>query len=64
MRAFEYFALSRTCRQLRDDFEPPSISTLTRLPSAVKNLDDNDYLHNMFFCLRDVRKKKLHSIVG
>ena len=40
-----------------NDFELPSISTLTRLTSAVKNLDDNDYLHNMFFCLRDVRKK-------
>ena len=58
MRAFEYFALSRTsCRQLHDDFELPCISTLTRLTSAIKNLDDYDYLHNMFFCLRDVRKK-------
>ena len=57
VRAFEYFALSRTSCQLRDDFELPSISTLTRLTSAIKNLDDNDYLYNMFFCLRDVRKK-------
>ena len=58
VRAFEYFALSRTSyRQFRDDFELPRISTLTRLTSAIKNLDDNDYLHNMFFCLRDVRKK-------
>ena len=58
MGAFEHFALLRTSyRQLRDDFELPSISTLTRLTSAKKNLDDNHYLHTMFYCLRDVRKK-------
>ena len=64
VRAFEYFALSRTSyRQLRDDFELPSISTLTRLTSAIKNLYGNDYLHNMFFCLRDLRKKKKKKIL-
>ena len=58
VRAFEYFALSRTSyRQLCDDIELPSISTLTRLTSAIKNIDDNDYLYSMFFCLRELRKK-------
>ena len=45
IRAFEYFALSRaTYNRLRRDFQLPSISTLTRITSKVKNTDDNSYI--------------------
>jgi len=49
IRAFEYFVLSRTAyNRLREDFELPSISTLTRLTSKVKTLDDISYVKTLF----------------
>ena len=39
--AFEYFALSRSAySRMREDYELPIITTLTRLTSEVKTLDD------------------------
>ena len=41
VRAFCYFALSKTAyRRFCQDFELPSISTLTRLISSAKSYDD------------------------
>lgn len=40
-RAFEYFAVSRSLyRRLREDYELPSISTLTKITSKVSSLQD------------------------
>ena len=58
VRAFEYFALSRTTyKRLREDFELPSIETLTRLTSKVKSVDDESYLKTVFRNLKDDRQK-------
>ena len=58
VRAFEYFALSRTTyNRIREDFELPSIATLTRLTSKVRNVDDDSYLRTMFENLKDQRQK-------
>ena len=49
IRASEYFELSRTAHnRLREDFEFPSIETLTRLSSKVKSVDDDNYLITLF----------------
>ena len=49
VRAFEYFALSRSAySRLREDFELPCISTLTSLTSKVKSVDDSIYISNVF----------------
>ena len=49
VRAFQYFATSRaTYNLLRNDYELPSVQTLTRLTSKVKNLSDDTYLKNVF----------------
>lgn len=48
-RAFEYFSLSRTLySRLRDDYELPSISLMTKLTSKVRNVEDNDFLKFYF----------------
>ena len=48
VRSFEYFALSRSLySRLRDDYELPSIVTLTRLTSKVSNIDDSVVLKNV-----------------
>ena len=58
VRAFEYFALSRTTyNRIREDFELPSIATLTRLTSKVKSVDDESYLRTVFENLKDERQK-------
>ena len=49
VRAFQYFATSRaTYNLLRNDYELPSVQTLTRSTSKVKNLSDDTYLKNVF----------------
>ena len=49
VRAFEYFALSRsTYSRLRQDFELPCISSLTTLTSKIKSVDDSTYISNVF----------------
>ena len=58
VRAFEYFALSRsTYNRLREDFELPSISTLTNLTSKVKSQDDESFIVNAFKNLPEDQKK-------
>ena len=44
-RAFEYFAMSRTTySKLREDYQLPSVTTLTRLISKVGNTDDLTFI--------------------
>ena len=57
VRAFQYFATSRdTYNLLRNDYELPSVQTLTRLTSKVKNLSDDTYLKNVFANLNTKEK--------
>ena len=57
VRAFCYFALSRTdYRRFCQDFELPSISTLTRLTSSAKSYDDVTYYSKIFLNLTDQQK--------
>ena len=59
VRAFEYFVISRSLyKRLREDFELPSIPTLTRITSKVNStLGDEDYVKNIFKYLEDERHK-------
>ena len=53
IHAFECFALSwRAYRRMREDFELPSITELTRLASKIKALDDGLY-ERCFFPVRN-----------
>ena len=57
VRAFCYFALSRTaCHRFCQDFELPSISTLTRLTSSAKRYHDITYYSKIFLNLTDQQK--------
>jgi len=57
IRAFEYFATSRTLyKKLRDDFKLPSIRTLTRITSRVSKSDDNLFLKQVFDNLSDSQR--------
>ena len=57
IRAFEYFARSRTLYyRLREDYELPNIPTLTRLTSKVNIIDDTQLLKNVF-CNVEERQK-------
>ena len=56
IRAFEYFAMSRaTYNHLREDFQLPSITTLTRLTSKVKSVHEDICLQKNFSNLPDIR---------
>ena len=58
IRAFEYFAMSRaTYNCLKEDFQLPSITTLTRLTSKVKSVHKGIYLQKVFSNLSDIRHK-------
>ena len=58
IRAFEYFALSRSAyNRLREEFELSSVRTITRITSRVNKLDDNLYIQKVFQNLNDVRQK-------
>ena len=49
MRAFEYFATSRSLyTKLRDGYKLPSVTTLTLLTSKVTKLDDLKFLGEVF----------------
>ena len=62
-RAFEYFAISRSLyRRLREDYELPSITMLTKLTSKVSNLDD-DFLASFFGNISDVRQKNVTLLI-
>ena len=57
VRAFGYFALSRTAyNRFRQDFELPSISTLTRMTSSAKRYDDITYYSRLFSNLANQQK--------
>ena len=45
----EYFAKSTGCyKLLRNEYELPSISTLTRLTSKVSNIEDASFVRSFF----------------
>ena len=52
-----YVLSSRTYKRLREDFELPSIVTLTRLTSKVNSVDDETYLKTVFRNLKDDSQK-------
>ena len=57
IRAFEYFATSRSLyNRLRQDFELPDVTTLTRLTSKVDNCGDTDFLRNVFDAIDDKQR--------
>ena len=57
VRAFEYFARSRSLyNQLRNDFQLPSVATLTRITSKVSNIDDNAFISSVFSKLNSGQK--------
>ena len=57
IRAFEYFSMSRCLyHKLRDDFQLPSISTLTRITSKISNIDESAFLSTVFNTL-DVKQR-------
>ena len=57
VRGFEYFAKLRGCyKLLRNDYELPSISTLTRLTSKVSNIGDSSFVRSVFHSLNDEQK--------
>ena len=66
VRAFCYFALSKTAyRRFCQDFELPSISTLTTLTSSAKSYDDVTYYSKIFLNLTDqLVSRNLHSSIG
>ena len=58
IRAFEYFARSRSAyNRLREDFELPSVRTLTRITSSVNKLDHNLFIRKAFQNLNEERQK-------
>ena len=58
IRAFEYFATSRTLyNRLREDYELPSVKTLTRLTSKVNKTDDTQLLKNVFENIEDRQRR-------
>ena len=57
IRAFEYFATSRSLyNRLRQDFELPDVTTLTRLTSKVDNFSDIDFLRNVFDAIENKQR--------
>ena len=48
IRSFEYFAMSRALyNRLRDDYQLPSVTTLTRLTSKTNKIDDTAMMKNV-----------------
>ena len=63
VRAFEYFARSQSLyNQLRNDFELPSIATLTRMTSKVAYFDGNTFLRTVFSKLNTRQKTCMQLI--
>ena len=49
VRGFEYFAKSKSCyKLLRNGYELPSISILTRLISKILNIEDSSFVRSVF----------------
>ena len=58
VRAFEYFVLLwSTYIRLWQDFQLPSISTLTEVTCKVKAIDDLAYMNNIFSSVLNERPK-------
>ena len=59
IRAFEYFAISRSLyERLRTDYQLPSIRLLTNITSKFKsNLDDDKFIKSVFESIPDDKKK-------
>ena len=62
VRAFEYFSLSRTLySRLRQDYELPSISLLTKITSKLDSaFDDKEFLNSV---LSNLDEKQKHCII-
>ena len=61
IRAFEYFARSRTLyNRVREDYELPNISTLMRLTSKVNKINNTQLLKSVF-CNVQERQKTFHK---
>ena len=57
VRAFEYFALSRSAySRLRENLELPCIATLTCLTSKIKSASDPSFISNVFSKLPEEQK--------
>ena len=57
VRTFDYFALSRTAYNiLRQDFDLPSVTTLTRMTSSTKRCDDVAFYSKVFSNLSNQQK--------
>ena len=57
VRAFGYFALSRTAyNRLRQDFDLPNVTTLTRMTSSTKRYDDVAFYSKVFSNLSSQQK--------
>ena len=57
VRAFEYFATSRTLyNRLRIDQQLPSVTTLTRITSKVAKVPENTFLNRVFKTLKTNQK--------
>ena len=57
IRAFEYFSISRSAYfRFRRDYELPSVDTLTRITSNVRNAGDDAFLNQIFGSLENRQK--------
>ena len=65
VRAFEYFAISRSLyERLREDYELPSISLLTKLTSKLDSaMDDIEFLNSVFSKLENEMQKKCMLLI-
>ena len=64
-RAFDNFASSRSLySRLRDDFDLPSISLLTKLTSKVGNLEVNGFLESYSEHCTDPRQRNVIIIIN
>lgn len=58
MRAFQYFAKSRsTYYRIREDFQLPSVQTLTRITSKVAKMDEASFGRAVFQSLQDRQRQ-------
>ena len=57
VRAFEYFTTSRSLyNRLREDYQLPSVRTLTRVTSKVSKLQDGQFIKRVFDSLSEEKK--------
>ena len=58
MRGFRYFATSRCLyHRLREDFQLPSVRTLTRITSKVSKMDETSFSTSVFRSLEEKQKE-------